>query len=76
MSTRIVLEFNDRQAAEIQKMLDETSVSMKKELFNNALTLLKWSLKEKKEGKSIGSLDSKDSYKEVAMPILDSVTNE
>jgi len=43
----------------------------KKEIINNALTLLEWAIVESKQGRILASVDEKeDKYKEVILPLL------
>jgi hypothetical protein len=44
----------------------------KKDFFNNALTLFKWAIEERRAGRQIASLDG-ELYRELRMPALDSV---
>jgi len=67
---RIQFEMPDK-AKELDALMDETGIQSKKELFNNALTLLKWAIKETRQGNSIASVDEKHGkYRELQMPIL------
>ena len=68
---RIQFEMPEDKAKELDVLMSETGVQSKKELFNNALTLLKWAIKETKHGNSIASVDEKNGkYRELQMPIL------
>jgi hypothetical protein len=45
-----------------------------KELFGNALTILHWAVHEVEKGRVLGSIDEKnETYKELAMPILQTI---
>ncbi|MBA7496879.1 hypothetical protein ES702_07488 [subsurface metagenome] len=68
---RIQFELNEQGAQELEKLMEATDVATRKDLFNNALTLLEWAIKEKRKGRTIASLDEKEQkYKEIEMPIL------
>jgi hypothetical protein len=68
---RIQLELPKDKAEEIEGLMKETGVQTKKELFNSALTLLKWAVRETKRGNSIASVDeAHGKYRELQMPIL------
>src|ERR1700684_169354 len=54
---RIQLELPEDKAEEIEGLMKEIGVQTKKELFNGALTLLKWAVRETKRGNSIASVD-------------------
>lgn len=68
---RIQFELTGQSVCELGRLMDITGVATRKELFNNALTLLEWAIKEKQEGRIIASVDEeKQEYKEIVMPIL------
>ena len=68
---RIQFEMPEDKARELDVLMQETGVQSKKELFNNALTLLKWAIKETRNGNSIAAVDEKHGkYRELQMPIL------
>lgn len=71
---RIQFELTDEQLVELEKLMTESGTKTKKDLLNNALTLLEWALNEKKNGRIIASVNEKENkYKELVMPILASV---
>ena len=73
--TRIQFDLPDDKVAELEKLMAESGIKTRKDLFNNALTLLEWAIKEKKAGRTIASLDEQaKSYQEVLMPILSAVS--
>ena len=68
---RIQFELTKEKADELDGLMKETGVQTKKELFNNALTILKWAVRETKKGNSIASVDEAHrKYRELQMPIL------
>jgi hypothetical protein len=68
---RIQFEMPKDKADELEMLMKETGVHSKKDLFNNALTLLKWAIRETKRGNSIASIDEANGkYRELQMPIL------
>jgi hypothetical protein len=68
---RIQFEMPKDKAEELDGLMKETGVQTKKELFNNALTILKWAVRETKNGNSIASVDeAHGKYRELQMPIL------
>jgi hypothetical protein len=53
--------------------MDESGIKTRKDLLNNALMLLEMAIKERKEGRTLVSVDEKKNrFKEVLMPILSS----
>lgn len=68
---RIQIDLPEDKVEALEALMKETGVTTKKDLFNNALTLLEWVIKEVKAGRTIASLNEANmSYKELAMPIL------
>lgn len=54
--------------------MEKINLRTRKDLFNNALTLLEWAVKEKSAGRTIASIDDESkSVKELLMPILEGV---
>ena len=71
---RIQLDLPDEQVAELDERMAETKLRTRKELFNNALTLFDWAVKQKKAGRVIAAIDdSQDIVKELLMPALENV---
>lgn len=70
---RFQFDMEKSKAEELEKIVQETGVGTKKELFNNALTLLKWAIKQRSLGRTICSIDSSNKLIELEMPILDAV---
>jgi hypothetical protein len=73
-TVRLQIDLDEGQMRDLEQMMAEGRVRTKKDLFNAALTLLRWAMKERKAGKVIASVDEKrDSYKELEMPVLSEV---
>ncbi len=74
---RIQFELNEERFAELEVLKDELGLKTKKDLLNNALSLLKWTVKEIKSGRIIASMDEQNGkYKELSMPIFSAVQVE
>ena len=71
-TTRINLEFKESRVAEIEKLMEVGGIVTRRELFDNALTLMKWSMKAKQSGKAIGALGDDNTFQEIVMPVLES----
>jgi metal-responsive CopG/Arc/MetJ family transcriptional regulator len=68
---RVQLDLPERQVAELDGLMKETGVATRKDFFNQALSLLIWAIKEKREGRIIASVDEAHKhYREVVMPAL------
>jgi metal-responsive CopG/Arc/MetJ family transcriptional regulator len=71
---RIQFELPEEKVAELERLMDESGIKTRKDLLNNALMLLEMAIKERKEGRTLVSVDEKKNrYKEVLMPILSSI---
>lgn len=68
---RVQFEFTEQGIEELRKLMEVTNVATRKDLFNNAITLLEWAVKERGRGKIIASIDEENGrYKELEMPVL------
>ncbi len=70
---RIQLDLPDEQVAELDSLMEETRITTRKDLFNNALTLFMWAVKAKKAGRIIASVDDEHRVRELVMPSIESV---
>ena len=73
---RIQLDLPDDQVAELDKLMAETRLTTRKDLFNNALTLFLWAVKAKKAGRIIASVDEDHRIRELVMPSIENITSE
>ncbi len=72
---RIQLEVPEEQLQEIERLMTQLKLRTKKDLFNNALTLLRWAAEERRCGRAVGSIDSAQGViKELVMPALQNVS--
>jgi hypothetical protein len=68
---RFQIEMPREKLEEIEQLMNECCIETRKEFFNNALTLLKWAVREKKLGHSIGSIDeARGRFRELQIPML------
>lgn len=71
---RFQIEIRQSMLKEIEELQELGAVSSKKELINNAITLLRWATTQKQAGYSIASIDDEDDvYKELQMPYLEQI---
>lgn len=71
---RLQFELTEDKNRELEALMKEVGVRTKKDLLNNALTLLEWAIQERKQGRVIASIDERGKkYKEIVMPILEAV---
>ena len=71
---RINIEVSKPKFDEIKKLAEISGVSTHKELFDNALTLTRWMMKQRKSGKAVGALSADDRFIELEMPILENAS--
>jgi hypothetical protein len=71
---RIQLELPPAKVQELKDVMEEAGIETYKELFNNALTLLDWAIREVKDGNVLASLDEKnDRHRVLVMPVLEKI---
>ena len=72
---RIQLELPEEKVRQLKGLMDEAGIKTYRELFDNALSLLNWSVREVRAGCFIASVDEVGrKYKELIMPILTSLS--
>lgn len=72
-----VIEIDAEHTMALEDLMALGGIRTKKELLNNALTLLTWAAKEKVSGQIIVSMNEKDdTYKEIEMPFLERVAGK
>lgn len=55
----------------LEALMKKLGISQKKDLFNNAVTLLDWAVGELEKGRKIASVDeATEKYRELTMPIF------
>lgn len=71
------IEFSAQQVKNLDRLQELGGLSKRRDLINNALSLLEWVVREVNEGRMIASVDEKQhKYKEFTMPMLDEVRNK
>jgi len=71
---RLQVEMTKERINSIDKLAEITGMASRKEVLDNALTILAWAVREVSSGKIIASMNLKDStFRELAMPCLDTV---
>jgi hypothetical protein len=72
MTARFQLDISREHLKELESLMRELGITTKKDLFNQAITLLEWAARERKGGRVIASIDeAKDVYKQVLLPVLE-----
>ena len=68
---RMQFEVSQTKADEIRRLMREGGFETQKELFNNAVTLLRWALDHAKKGHSVSAIDrATEKEYELQMPFL------
>lgn len=74
---RIQLEFPEAKVKEMKTLMAKGDIKTYHELFNNALTLAKWSIQETEQRRIIVSLEEGSGrMKELVMPFLQNVAGK
>ena len=69
---RMNIELPESQVDDLKVLMGKIGVETYKDLFNNALTLLEWTVAEVAAGRSIAAVDEiSNRYRELAMPIFE-----
>ena len=72
---QIVIDVPDEKIAHLEALMADCGITSKKEFVSNALTLLAWSIRERKAGRIIASVnEATATYKEVLLPALENVS--
>jgi Arc/MetJ-type ribon-helix-helix transcriptional regulator len=68
---RFSFEMPEKGFQELEEMVKETGCKNRAELFNSALTILRWAIRQKQEGREVASIGYEwDDIIELEMPIL------
>lgn len=74
---RIQLEFDEQSMRLLERLKQETGLNTHKELFNNALTLFDWAVRQRQQDRIIASMNEETrDYKELQMPALEYAASE
>lgn len=76
MSTKIRIQFDlpEERIEDLDRLMEKGDIATRRELFNNALTLLEWAMHQRELGRIIASIDEEsNNYRELHMPPLDNV---
>ena len=73
-TVRLQVEMDKEQMEDLEELLKLGGLRTKRDLLNNALTLLKWAAREKAKGNSLCSVDPNGHlHKELELPFLETV---
>ncbi len=76
-TVRLQFEIPEDRLQSLDELMEEAGIRTRTELFNNAMTLLRWAIRQKKEGRSVASIDfDGKTFRELEMPIFENVKVE
>lgn len=71
---RVQFDISRAQQQRLMVLMEAMGLSTRTELFNNALTVLKWAAKQRSLGRIIAAVEQDESgYHELSLPGLDAV---
>jgi hypothetical protein len=74
--SRFNIEFTDEHVKLVGELMEKTGLRTQKDLFENAVALFSWAVKEVARGRMIASVDEENkAYAELHMPALMRVTS-
>ena len=74
--TRVQLDLSVNEIQRLNWIMEVCDTSSRKDLFNNALTLLEWAVKEVRDGRKLASFDDETKDRTIlTMPILRAAEN-
>lgn len=71
MTVRVQFDITEERLKELQALMELCGIETRKDLFNNALSLMEWVVKERLNGRAIAAINEETGmYKEVQMPFF------
>lgn len=70
---RFQFEIEKERLEELEWLAGMGELKTKKDLLNNAITLLKWAVRQRINGRAIASVDEEGNERELEMPFLEAV---
>jgi hypothetical protein len=75
--SRVQLDLPTEKVEQLDRLAAEVGFATRKDLFNNALTLLQWAVKESRRGRAIASVDqANERFTELHMPFLSDLSHQ
>jgi hypothetical protein len=69
---RVQIDFAESEMEEIDELVQKCGLATKKDLFNNALTILRWAVRQVESGHDVAAIDrNSERFLILTMPILD-----
>lgn len=74
MNVRMQFDLPEARLAQLKELMETCGIATQKDLFNNALTLFEWAVRQRQEGRVISAVDEVNmKFKELSMPALENV---
>jgi len=74
---RLNFEFSEERVQDLKSLLERTKAETMKDLVNNALTILEWTVKETAAGNEIAAVnEEKQVYRVLITPILQGIAKK
>jgi hypothetical protein len=71
MTVRVQFDITDERLRELEELMERCGIETRKDLFNNALSLMEWVVEQRANGRAIAAInESSGSYKELQMPFF------
>ena len=75
VSVRLQFEVSEEEAQRLDDLRALCGLRTKKDLFNNALTILEWAVRQRQSGRTINSIGPNREQCELEMPALESAAS-
>ena len=73
-TVRIQFEIPEERLESLDALMEEAGIKTRTELFNNGMTLLRWAIRQRREGRAIASIDfDSERFREMEMPIFENI---
>ena len=74
---RFNVEIPEDRAEDLKKMMNALGLRTQRDLFDNAMTITSWMIKQRKKGDEVGSYnDDEEKFTELVMPCLQFIKPE
>lgn len=71
-TVRVQFDMRESHLRTLEDVMERAGIDSRKEMFNQALNLLEWAVRQKQEGRMVASVDpTEGKFRELSMPILD-----
>lgn len=72
---RVQLDLPQEQVQQLDRLVEEAGLGTRKDLFNNALALMNWAVRELRRGRAIASVDEQaERFTELQMPFFSALS--